>query len=175
MSPQRLSLAGCLAVAALAAAACSHQQKAGAAATPAAAVADRAPAARTPAAPAAPRATTTAAGPRNLEDSIYFDFDSAVLRDDARPVLQKVADNARSRQASLRVEGNCDELGTVEYNIALGEHRARAARDYLVHMGIPADHIATVSYGSQRPRDPGHDETAHAKNRRDDLEVTFRQ
>ena len=171
MSPQRLSLAGCVAASALAAAACSHEQKKDVAAPPAAVVAQPAPA-RAPARPAAPPAPAVADRPRNEQDSIYFDFDSSVLRDDARPVLQKVADQARTRQASLRVEGNCDELGTVEYNLALGEHRARAARDYLVHMGVPAEHIATVSFGAQRPRDPGHDEAAHAKNRRDDLQLT---
>ena len=173
MFPQRLSPAVWLAAAALAAA-CSHQQKASTATAAAApARADRIQARPAPMPPAKAEAPVAAA-PRNAEDSIYFDFDSSLLRDDARPVLQKVATEARTRQASLRVEGNCDELGTVEYNLALGEHRARAARDYLVHMGVPADRIATVSYGSQRPRDPGHDEMAHAKNRRDDLEVTVR-
>jgi peptidoglycan-associated lipoprotein len=173
MSPQRLSLAGCLAATALATAACSHQQKVATTVAIPAPAAQRAPA-RPPVPAATPPAPAVAERPRNQQDSIYFDFDSAVLRDDARPVLQKVADEARTRPASLRVEGNCDELGTVEYNLALGEHRAQAARDYLVHMGVPADHIATVSYGSQRPRDPGHDETAHAKNRRDDLQLTYR-
>ena len=173
MSPQRLSLLGCVAASALAAAACSHEQKKDVAAPPAAVVAQRAPA-PAPARPPAPPTPTVADRPRNEQDSIYFDFDSAVLRDDARPVLAKVAGAASARPTSLRVEGNCDELGTVEYNLALGEHRARAARDYLVHMGVPADRIATVSYGSQHPRDPGHDEQAHAKNRRDDLELTFR-
>jgi peptidoglycan-associated lipoprotein len=104
-------------------------------------------------------------------DAIYFDFDSATLRDDARPVLQTVADTMRGRRGSVKIEGNCDELGTVEYNLALGDHRARAAKDYLVRMGVSAARITTLSYGSQRPKDPGHDETAHAKNRRDDFVV----
>src|SRR5689334_10156510 len=103
------------------------------------------------------------------DDAIYFDFDSAVLREDARPVLQKVADSARGKAAALEIDGNCDEVGTTEYNLALGDERARAAKDYLVHMGVAPNRIRTVSYGSQRPRDPGHDESAHAKNRRDDL------
>jgi peptidoglycan-associated lipoprotein len=174
MSAQRLSLA-CSVAAMVLATACSHQQKVATATPPAQADAGRTKARPAPRAAAAPTpAAPVASGPRNQEDSIYFDFDSAVLRDDARPVLQKVAGTARTREANLRVEGNCDELGTVEYNLALGEHRARAARDYLVNMGVPADRIATVSYGSQHPRDPGHDEQAHAKNRRDDLELTFR-
>jgi peptidoglycan-associated lipoprotein len=110
--------------------------------------------------------------PKSKEDqAIFFDFDSALVRDDARPVLQKVADDVRHRPSSLRIEGNCDEVGTVEYNIALGEHRAKAAKEYLVHLGVPAAKISTISYGSQRPKDPGHDETAHAQNRRADFLV----
>ena len=110
--------------------------------------------------------------PKNKEgDAIFFDFDSAVLRDDARPVLQAVAESLRVQSATVKVEGNCDELGTVEYNLALGEQRARAAKEYLVHMGIPPEKIATISYGSQRPKDPGHDESARARNRRDDLVI----
>jgi peptidoglycan-associated lipoprotein len=110
--------------------------------------------------------------PKNKEgDAIFFDFDSALLRDDARPVLQSVAQLVREHPDKVEIEGNCDELGTVEYNLALGEQRARAAQQYLIHMGVPADRIATVSYGSQRPKYPGHDDGAHAKNRRDDLVV----
>jgi peptidoglycan-associated lipoprotein len=105
------------------------------------------------------------------DDAIFFDFDSALVRDDARPVLQKVADRLHRRPASLRIEGNCDEVGTVEYNIALGDQRAKAAKEYLVHLGAPAAKISTLSYGSQRPKDPGHDESAHAQNRRDDLVI----
>ena len=84
-------------------------------------------------------------------------------------MLQKVADRLRQRPASLRIEGNCDEVGTVEYNLALGEQRARAAKEYLMHLGVPSQKIATISYGSQRPKDPGHDDASHAQNRRDDL------
>jgi peptidoglycan-associated lipoprotein len=112
-------------------------------------------------------------GPKRKEgpDAIFFDFDSALVREDARPVLQKIADRLHQHQAGLRIEGNCDEVGTVEYNLALGEQRARAAKEYLVHLGVPAQAIATISYGAQRPKDPGHDETSHAENRRDDLLV----
>jgi len=105
----------------------------------------------------------------NKELAVYFDFDSALLRDDARPVLQKVAVLAQDRGTSVRIEGNCDEVGTVEYNLALGEHRALQAREYLTRLGIPAAHIKTVSYGSQHPKAPGHDDEAHAENRRDDF------
>lgn len=108
---------------------------------------------------------------RKEGDAIFFDFDSALVRDDARPVLQKVAETLHKQPAGLRIEGNCDEVGTVEYNIALGEQRARAAKEYLVHLGVPSEKIATISYGAQRPKDPGHDDTSHAQNRRDDLVV----
>ena len=98
---------------------------------------------------------------------VHFDFDAAELRPDA---LQTLNDNAaRIRENSplgVRVEGHCDERGTSEYNLALGDRRARAARDYLVSLGIPANRLRTISYGKERPVDPGHSEDAWAKNRR---------
>jgi peptidoglycan-associated lipoprotein len=90
------------------------------------------------------------------------------VRADARPVLQKVETELQGG-ASLKVEGNCDETGTTEYNLALGEARARSAKEYLVRLGVPANRIAIASWGSQRPKYDGHDEAARAKNRRDDL------
>lgn len=105
-------------------------------------------------------------------DAIYFDFDSALLRDDARDTLAKLANNLKERSDSkLAIEGNCDQQGTVEYNLALGQHRAEAAKAYLIQMGVPKKRIKTASYGSQRPKYPGRDEEAFAKNRRDDLIV----
>ena len=150
-------------------AACSHEQK----------VAQAAPSKVAPAAPglllprkaAVPAAVVSESSKNKEGDAIFFDFDSAILRDEARPVLQQVAESVRQHDKSIEVEGNCDELGTVEYNLALGEQRARAAKDYLVHMGVSTDRITTVSYGSQRPKYPGHDDSARAKNRRDDLVV----
>jgi len=118
-----------------------------------------------------PAAPVSDASRRSGDDAIYFDFDSSLVRDDARPVLQKVGQELKGDSRSVEVEGNCDEVGTVEYNIALGEARARAAKEYLVHLGVPAGRIAVASYGSQRPKYAGHDEEAHAKNRRDDLVV----
>ena len=98
---------------------------------------------------------------------VFFDFDSYTLRDDARSTLDANArllrDNAT---AKIVIEGHCDERGTVEYNQALGERRAQAARDYLVQAGIPDSRVQTLSYGKERPFDPGHDEAAWAKNRR---------
>jgi peptidoglycan-associated lipoprotein len=123
-----------------------------------------------PPAPPPPAAEPTDDPKPSKELAVYFDFDSALLRDDARPILQKVAGMAKNRRSgSVRIEGNCDEVGTVEYNLALGEHRAIQAKDYLTRLGVPAGHIQTVSYGSQHPKDPGHDDQAHAQNRRDDF------
>jgi peptidoglycan-associated lipoprotein len=114
-----------------------------------------------------PPAVTSSKG----DDAIYFDFDSSLVRDDARPVLQQVGARVKEGGQSINVEGNCDEVGTVEYNLALGEARARSAKEYLVHLGVPSRRITIASYGSQRPKYPGHDDEAHAKNRRDDLLV----
>lgn len=106
--------------------------------------------------------------------AVYFDFDSAELRPEDYAVLQRLADNFRSKITAhshqIRIEGNCDDLGTVEYNLALGEHRARAAKQYLVHLGVPDKRIATISYGSSRPKYPDND-SGRPKNRRDDLMI----
>lgn len=102
----------------------------------------------------------------NLE-SVYFDYDRYELREDARATLANNAKQLESNSgAKVSVEGHCDERGTTEYNLALGEKRAQAARDYLVNYGIAADRLTTVSFGEERPADPGQDESAWAKNRR---------
>jgi peptidoglycan-associated lipoprotein len=74
--------------------------------------------------------------------------------------------------ADVLIEGHCDERGTVEYNLALGERRARSARDYMVSLGVSADRIQIISYGKERPVDFGHNEAAWAKNRRAEFSVT---
>jgi peptidoglycan-associated lipoprotein len=98
---------------------------------------------------------------------VYFDFDSANLSDHARSTLDQNAKLLREH-ADVRVviDGNCDERGTAEYNQALGEKRAQAARDYLVAAGIATSRIDVISYGKEHPADAGHDESAWAKNRR---------
>jgi len=102
--------------------------------------------------------------------SVYFAFDSADIGADARTVLMKVAGQAQTRRdVDLRVEGNCDERGTTEYNLALGQRRADAAKAYLVRLGIEASRIATVSNGKEKPRAPGHDEQSWSENRRADV------
>ncbi len=99
--------------------------------------------------------------------TVYFDFDSYDIRPDAKPLLAEAAKRLRQfPQISLRLEGHCDERGTADYNLALGEKRANAVRDYLVGLGVERARLATVSYGKERPADPGHDEAAWARNRR---------
>jgi peptidoglycan-associated lipoprotein len=107
-----------------------------------------------------------------LED-VYFDYDQATLGDQARAALEKHAlwlQNHRSAQVT--VEGHCDERGTAEYNLALGDQRARAAREYLVSLGVAADRLKTVSYGKERPLDTGTGEASFARNRRAHFVVT---
>lgn len=104
-------------------------------------------------------------------EALYFSFDSFQLDPRAKEVLQSVAREAKDGKHAIRVEGNCDERGTTEYNIALGDRRANAAVEYLQRLGVAKDRIASVSYGSERPRYAGHDESAWAKNRRDDVLV----
>jgi len=104
---------------------------------------------------------------------VPFDFDSAVLLESARPILDRTVEWLRTYPTvTLLVEGHCDERGTVEYNLALGERRATAVYNYLVSLGIPATRLKTISYGKEFPLDPGHTEEAWARNRRAHFEVT---
>ena len=119
-----------------------------------------------------PSQTTADDGTANQggsELAVYFQLDSAQIADHDKPALQAVARAAKGNR--IRIEGNCDERGTTEYNLALGDRRAQAAADYLERLGVPARKIDFVSYGSERPKDPGHDDAAWAKNRRDDVFV----
>jgi len=98
---------------------------------------------------------------------IHFELDSAALSDEARTTLEKHAAWLQSqRGVHVTIEGHCDERGTVEYNLALGEQRARATRDYLVSLGVAQDRLRIVSYGKERPLATGNDEAAWAQNRR---------
>ena len=102
----------------------------------------------------------------NIGDFVYFDLDSYEVRSDAMAVLDAQADWLRRYPAvQVRVEGNCDERGTREYNLALGARRANAVRDYLVSRGVSASRISTISWGKERPIDPGTGEDAWARNR----------
>jgi peptidoglycan-associated lipoprotein len=107
-----------------------------------------------------------------LQD-VPFDFDSAELIPAARPILDRTAEWLRFYPTvALLVEGHCDERGTVEYNLALGERRATATYNYLLSLGVPASRLKTISYGKEFPLDPGHTEDAWARNRRAHFEVT---
>ena len=98
---------------------------------------------------------------------IYFDYDSYALRPDALETLKANADKIKAvPNVMVQIEGHCDERGTQEYNLALGERRALATREYLMSLGVSGDRLLTISYGEENPVDPGHDESAWSKNRR---------
>jgi peptidoglycan-associated lipoprotein len=102
---------------------------------------------------------------------IHFDFNEDVLSSDSQDRLQRLADVLRKRSDShIKISGNCDERGTEEYNIALGQRRADVARKYLVSLGVRSQQLDTVSYGKEKPADPRHTEDAWAANRRDDFQ-----
>lgn len=101
---------------------------------------------------------------------INFDFDSATLSPAARKILEKNATIMKNEPAmTVRIEGHCDERGSDEYNLALGEKRAKAAAQYLSSLGVNENRIVTISYGKEKPADSGHNEAAWAKNRRDEF------
>jgi peptidoglycan-associated lipoprotein len=104
---------------------------------------------------------------------VFFDYDQSEIAGEAQKALDANADVLKRNPSwVVTIEGHCDERGTAEYNLALGERRANAARAYLVSLGIPADRLRTVSYGKEFPFDPGHDEAAWARNRRAHFVVT---
>lgn len=103
---------------------------------------------------------------------IYFDFDKYNLKPQAVARLNEIADfMSKNPDAKILVEGHCDERGTSEYNLALGDRRANSAKKYLIDAGIAAERLSTISYGKERPADPGHNEAAWAKNRRDEFKL----
>jgi peptidoglycan-associated lipoprotein len=163
----RVTLAALAIVAALFAAGCAKKSQEAPPAPPPAPPTET----TTPAPVPTPTPQPEAPAPNKVTASdfsdVFFDFDSATLRGDASTALDKDArllrDNA---DLAITIEGHCDERGTVEYNQALGERRANAARDYLVNAGVPAARIQTVSYGKERPFAEGHDESAWSQNRR---------
>ncbi|MBI4551030.1 MAG: peptidoglycan-associated lipoprotein Pal [Candidatus Latescibacteria bacterium] len=121
---------------------------------------------------AARRAAAEAAQKKTLElKMIYFDYDKSNIRDDQRSAIDENAKSLKEYQAAdkILVEGHCDERGTVEYNLALGERRANSVRKYLTDSGVDKKRVSTISYGKNQPADPGHDESAWWKNRRAEL------
>lgn len=148
-------------------------------------VAAAAPAARPAAAVASPAAQSTVRtvtlhpldDPKSglLKRTVYFDFDSFLIHDEDRPVIESHSKYlASSRSAKVRVEGNTDERGGREYNLALGQKRAEAVIKSLQLLGAPTAEMEAISYGKEKPADPGHDEAAWAKNRRADLNYVAR-
>ncbi len=107
-----------------------------------------------------------------LTTRIHFDFDSYELKPAARSDLQKISEHLK-RFSNLRlvIEGHCDERGTAEYNLALGERRARAAYEFLILLGVGSNRMQIISYGEERPLDPRSNETAWAQNRRAEFKV----
>jgi peptidoglycan-associated lipoprotein len=104
---------------------------------------------------------------------LFFEYDSSEVTTEGRAVLDANAALLKKYPTwAITIEGHCDERGTAEYNLALGERRAVAARAYLVSLGLGADRLRTVSYGKEFPFDPGHDESAYAKNRRAHFVIT---
>jgi peptidoglycan-associated lipoprotein len=104
---------------------------------------------------------------RNVGDRVFFDFDKSDIKPEGRQVLQRQAEwLKRYPNVTVSVEGHCDERGTREYNLALGERRAAAAKKMLVALGVPAARVSTISYGKERPAVVGSNEAAWAQNRR---------
>lgn len=128
-----------------------------------------------PSAPATSLQTDQAAANKQLQaalNKIYFNFDSADLSESARGTLSKNAGLlAKETVTNIRIEGNCDERGSAEYNLTLGERRAQAAEKYLVAMGVEKGRLTTVSYGNEKPVVMGKDEAGWAQNRRAEFVV----
>jgi len=118
-------------------------------------------------APAPPPGVAATEEAKSMFDDVRFDFDKSEVKEDGRKTCRVVADYLKKNpKAKMLIEGHCDERGTAEYNIALGERRATAVMTYLVSLGVPKTALSTVSFGKEKPLDPNHDEGAWAKNRR---------
>jgi len=152
-------------------AACAHEQPKVESASPA--VVQAPPVAAAPPAPPTPARDDSADLRRLLSEPIaHFAFDRADLTQEDQQRLQQLAAALRAHpDTRIQVAGNCDERGTEEYNLQLGSRRAEVAKKYLVALGVGADRIETISYGEERPLEPGHNEQAWAANRRDDGQV----
>jgi peptidoglycan-associated lipoprotein len=104
---------------------------------------------------------------QNVGDRVFFDYDKSDIKAEGRQVLQRQADWLKKySNVTVTVEGHCDERGTREYNLALGERRATAVKKMLVALGVPANRVSTISYGKERPAVVGSNEAAYAQNRR---------
>ena len=127
------------------------------------------------AAPVASTSAVEAAAQQITDGVVYFDFDKYDIKAEYRDMLQQKAELMKQFPSiRVRIEGNCDERGTQEYNVALGERRARAAYEYMIRLGVPADQLDIISYGKERPAVEGTGEAVWAQNRRDEFNVIAR-
>ena len=141
---------------------------------------EAAPAAKPGAAPAPAAAAPSTAGVDMAQDArafeaegIYFDFDKSEIKAEAKAILEKKAAWLRANPSyKVKIEGNCDERGTNEYNLALGDRRAKAAQKYLNALGISMDRMSTISYGEEKPACTEKSEKCWSKNRRDDFKLS---
>ena len=121
-------------------------------------------------------AAATAEKEQTAFEDIYFVFDKSTIEPEAREILKRLASLLDSnKNYSLVIEGHCDDRGTVEYNLALGQRRADAAMKYLVDLGLDKESIKTITYGKERPLETGHDEEAWTKNRRAHFMTTLKK
>jgi len=143
--------------------------------TPNAGITEPAPASTPEAAPVATAAPVEVATPAPAEapaaavsfQAVFFDFDSYALRGDQLDVLRKIAERRKGGAAvKVQIEGHCDERGSNEYNLALGERRARSVQEFLISEGVAAANLSTISYGEERPSSQGSGEDTWSKNRR---------
>lgn len=105
--------------------------------------------------------------------TVYFDFDDYTLNDNAKSSLNQLADQLKANKSGVvQIEGHCDERGSIEYNLALGDRRAQSVKNYLVQIGVETARLSTVSYGEEKPAAEGHDESAWSKNRRAEFVVS---
>jgi peptidoglycan-associated lipoprotein len=105
--------------------------------------------------------------------TVYFDFDSSTIDGETKSALEGNADYLKAnKNVDVQIEGHCDERGGRQYNLALGERRAKAVRDYMVALGVESKRLSTISYGSERPKAEGSDEAAWSQNRRANFVVT---
>lgn len=112
------------------------------------------------------------AGTADSYSPVYFDFDSSVVRSVDQDHIMKVSEALKANNASVQVEGYCDERGTTEYNLALGSRRANEVKNTLVQMGVKEDKVSTISYGKEKPAVEGHTEAAWKQNRRAEFKVS---
>lgn len=106
--------------------------------------------------------------------AVYFDYDQSTLTAEGRATCDAIGALMKEvPEITTRIEGNADERGTNEYNLALGDRRAKAVQDYLANYGVAATRLSTISYGEEKPAVDGHDEASWGKNRRDDFVPSF--